>query len=339
MSTISAELEQEFANELGFGGGPSPAAELEGPAVQESEAFFNHLAAMADRSGRAQSLRRIAFAAARSAYGGALAKRPTTIIEGESELEAAAELEQELMAACSAPAREALLPEMEHLGHAASEAETEQEAAEHFLPLIPLAAKFLLPMAAKAAPALMKAGGALAKKVLPKVIAKVAPNLTRGVGNLARTLHRSPLTRNLLRTVPRIAQRTVGNLAQRAARGQRITPKLAGATLARQAARVLGQPRQAVAAFRRSRLLDRRHHLHARRVLGPPRPGSATVGGGGGYAGGGSGGYTGGMPAGVPGGMSAPVPGMPYGGPVAVAAGSGCCPCPPPVATCPSCGR
>jgi hypothetical protein len=336
MSTISAELEQEFANELGFGGGPSPAAELEGPQVQESEAFFNHLAAMADRSGRTQSLRRIAFAAARSAYQGALAKRPTTLIEGESEAQANAELEHELIAACTTPrSAEALLPEMEHLGHAASEAETEQEAAEHFLPLIPLAAKALLPLAAKAAPMLLKAGGAIAKKILPKVIAKVAPNLTRGVGNLARTLHRSPLTRNLLRTVPRIAQRTVGSLAQRAARGQRITPRVAGATLARQAARVLGRPRHAVAAFRRSRLLDRRHHLRARRVLGPPRPGSGvSVGGGGGAPGGGHvplGGVSYAGPAG-------PVPGVPYAGPTVAGVAGGCCPCPPP-AVCPSCGR
>lgn len=326
MSTISAELEQEFAQELGFGGGAQE-AELEGPHVQESESFFNHLAAMADRSGRSQSLRRIALTAARSALRGAAAKRPATIIDGEGELEAAAELEQELVAAISAPRSAAILPEMEHLGHAAAEAETEQEAAEHFLPLIPLAAKALLPLAAKAAPALLKAGGAMAKRVLPKVMSKVAPSLTRGIGNLARTLHRSPVTRNLLRTVPKIARQTVGNLAQRVARGQRITPKAVGRALAKSTARVIGSPKRAVGAFRRSRALDRRHHMRARRVLGPPRRVGMV---GGGYPGG----YAAPAPAmnGVVNAAAGAVPmapvAMPYGGPMG------------PVAhTCPTCGR
>lgn len=355
MSTISAELEQEFAQELGFGG--SQEAELEGPHVQESESFFNHLAAMADRSGRSQSLRRIALTAARSALRGAVSKRPTPAIEGESEMEVAAELEQELVAALSAPRTAALLPEMEHLGHAAAEAETEQEAAEHFLPLIPLAAKALLPLAAKAAPALLKAGGALAKKVLPKVMSKVAPSLTRGIGNLARTLHRSPVTRNLLRTVPKIARQAVGNIAQRVARGQRITPKVVGRTLAKSTARVIGSPKRAVGAFRRSRALDRRHHRRARRVLGPPSrsvrggggyasgPGGGYAGGpGGGYASGPGGGYAsggGGAAGGAPVGMPPPG-GMPYGGmPVPGGPVGGCCPCPPGAtpSACPTCGR
>jgi hypothetical protein len=269
MSTISAELEQEFAHELGGG-----AAELEGPHTQEAEAFFNSLAAMGDRRGRSQSLRRIALAAARSAMRGAATRAP--VIVGEMELEAAAELEQEIARAVVRGAPKECLPEMEHMGHAAAEAETEQEAAEHFLPLIPLAAKALVPLAMKAAPAVLKAGGALLKKAVPKVMSKVVPRLTRGIGNLARTLHRSPATRNLLRTVPKIARGTVASLAKRVARGQPVTARIAGRTLARQTARVLSHPRQAVAAYRRSRMYDRRHHLRARRRVGPPQRGYAA---------------------------------------------------------------
>lgn len=321
MSTISAELEQEFAQELG-----GSSAELEGPHAHEAETFFNHLAAMGDRSGRSQSLRRIALAAAKSAMRGAVT-RPS-VIEGESEQEAEAELELEIARAVArGSGSKDCLPEMEHLGHAAAEAETEQEAAEHFLPLIPLAAKALVPLAMKAAPTLLKAGSAMLKKAVPKLMARVVPRLTRGVGNLARTLHRSPATRNLLRTVPKIARGTVANLAQRVARGQPVTARIAGRTLARQTARVLGRPRQAVAAYRKSRQLDRRHHLRARRRLGPPRPG---YGGGGGAA-----------PVMVPG---APVMAQPggyavpngYPAPVAYAVPVAA---PAPAHTCPTCGR
>ena len=55
---------------------------------------------------------------------------------------------------------------MEHLAHMAAEAESEQEAAEHFLPLVGLAAKKLLPVVARAvAPALRKALPQVARAV------------------------------------------------------------------------------------------------------------------------------------------------------------------------------
>jgi len=61
--------------------------------------------------------------------------------ESEGELEAGMALEL-----YSTPGERAhLAAMMEHEGHAAAEAANEQEAAEHFLPLIPLAAKFLAP--------------------------------------------------------------------------------------------------------------------------------------------------------------------------------------------------
>ena len=63
---LAGELEQELelAHEL------TNEFELEHEQETEHEAFFNHLAAMADRGGRSQALRRIALAAARSALKG-----------------------------------------------------------------------------------------------------------------------------------------------------------------------------------------------------------------------------------------------------------------------------
>jgi hypothetical protein len=165
---------------------------------------------------------------------------------------------------------------MEHEGHAAAEAANEQEAAEHFLPLIPLAAKFIAPkllgFAAKkiGGKFLGKAASQLIRRAAPRILGRVAPRLTRGVANVARTLYRNPTTRPLLHAIPRIARGTMQTLVRRVARGQPVTPKLAVRTLARQTARTLSSPRGLVQAYRRSRAWDRRYHRHARRFLGRP---------------------------------------------------------------------
>jgi len=173
-------------------------------------------------------------------------------LEGEDEFEGESELEQEL-----SPIRK-IYPDamMEHLGELAAEAETEDEAAEHFLPLIGMAASKLLPIAAKAlAP--------VAKRALPriaKVVSRVTPHLTRGVGKIARGLHRRPGARPLLRAVPAIARRTVHSIARQAAHGRRVTPRTAVRTLARQTQRVLGNRRHRSHALRRHHHLERRFH-------------------------------------------------------------------------------
>jgi hypothetical protein len=175
-----------------------------------------------------------------------------TEFAGESELES--EFESELN-----PVRK-IYPDamMEHLAYMASQAETEHEAAEHFLPLIGLAASKLLPVVTKAlSPAL--------KKVLPRVaraVTKVQPRLTRGIATIARGLHRNPTTRPLLRAVPSIARRTVYNVARTAAAGRPVTPVTAVRTLAAQTRRVLGTHPARVQAMRRSRLMDNRLHRH-----------------------------------------------------------------------------
>jgi hypothetical protein len=155
---------------------------------------------------------------------------------------------------------------MEHLAHSAMEAESEHEAAEGFLPLIPMVASKLLPLAAKALPK-------VAGKLLPRVaraVSRVTPHLTRGVGKLTRTLYRNPQTRPLLRAVPSIARRAVTSIAKRAATGAPVTPRHAVRILARQNHGVLSNPQLVKRVLQRSRLIDGRYH----RLAGIPATGS-----------------------------------------------------------------
>ena len=204
--------------------------------------------------------------------------------ESEDELEDEASLEDEGEEEIS-PIRK-VYPDavMEHLGELAAEAESEDEAAEHFLPLIGMAASKLLPVVARAvAPA--------ARKALPKIartVTKMTPRLTQGVAQLARKLHRNPSTRPLLRAVPAIARRTVHSIARQVAHHKPITARSAVRTLARQTARVLGHQRQRRHALRRHHHLDRGFHWrHGRGMVRPHYsqggysvPGYSTGGGG-----------------------------------------------------------
>lgn len=147
---------------------------------------------------------------------------------------------------------------MEHLGHLAAEAETEQEAAEHFLPLIGMAAGKLLPMVARAAMPMVR-------KALPRVVravSRVQPQLTRAIVRIARWLYRQPEMRPLLKALPSIARRTVHVLARQAAAGRVITAEDAIRVLSRQMRKVLGQRSQRLRALRQSGLMDRRLHRH-----------------------------------------------------------------------------
>ncbi len=250
-------------------------------AEAEQEAFFNHLAAAADRGGRAQSLRRVALAAAREAFRGANQRYPVIEGEGELEFELEGELETEnefeFEATLNPVLPGAALAMMEHMAHQAANAESESEAAEHFLPLIPLAAKAILPLAAKALPIVgkidAKVGGKLLGKVAPQILKRVAPNLTRGVSQLARGLYRNQSTRPLIRAVPAIARRTVGKLAKQIAAGRKVTPVSAARTLAQQTQRALRSPQQLRRIYRRGRRADATYHQRARRFVGAPTAG------------------------------------------------------------------
>lgn len=149
---------------------------------------------------------------------------------------------------------------LEHMGFAAAEAQNEEEAAEGFLPLIPMLAAKALPLVAKLGAKVLPK---LAGKVLPraaKAFSRVTPRLTRGVSQIARGLFRNPRTRPLVRTVPTIARRTVTTLAKQAAAGRPVTPMLANRVLASHTRRLLRSPQQTASVIRRARVLDR--HLH-----------------------------------------------------------------------------
>jgi len=144
---------------------------------------------------------------------------------------------------------------MEHLGHAAAEAESEEEAEAFIGALVPLAARFI-PRAASA-------------------VMRVAPNLIRGVAGAARTLRANPATRPLVRALPTVVRRTTANLARQAQAGRRVTPQTAVRTLARQTSRVIGSPAQCAQAYRRSRALDRNYHRSAGPVASATGPAAA----------------------------------------------------------------
>jgi hypothetical protein len=150
---------------------------------------------------------------------------------------------------------------LEHLGHTAAEAANEQEAAEHFLPLIPLAAKMVMPLAAKAL-------GKVAANVAPKLIKHVTPTLTRAVSNITRQVFQSPTTRPLLHAMPKIARSTVAQLAKRVAHGRPVDPRIAVRTLARNTYRTLSNPRTLVNTYHRSLRADGRHHRRIGRYVG-----------------------------------------------------------------------
>jgi hypothetical protein len=186
--------------------------------------------------------------------------------EGEAEDEYEDEYEDESEEELS-PIRK-IYPDamMEHLGELAAEAESEEEAAEHFLPLVGMAASKLLPVVAKAV-------APMAKKAIPKIaraVTKATPHLTKGIGKVAKALHRNPKTRHLLRAVPGIARRTVGHIAHRAARGGHVTPRAAVRTLAKQTRRVLGTPAHRAQALRRHHKLERGFHRRVGRGIARP---------------------------------------------------------------------
>jgi len=237
----------------------------------ESEEFFSRIVGLARRAASSPALRRVGLRAARGALsglggagaalgravggaqGGALGRDlgatlgrhvsgwlPQRELEGEWEYEFEGEGEVN-------PIRR-VYPDaalMEHLGHAAAEAESEEEAEAFLGALVPLAAR-LVPQAASA-------------------VMRVAPSLIRGVAGAARTLRANPATRQLVRTLPTVVRQTTANLARQAQQGRRVTPQTAVRTLARQTSQVIGSPRRTAQAYQRSRALDRRFH----RAAGP----------------------------------------------------------------------
>lgn len=273
-----AELEGEYESEFEAESELEGEYELEGEA--EAEAFFGTLARLARRAVSSPALRRVAQTVARAALNGA---PPQAEYEEEAEWESEYESEAVLN-----PIRR-VYPDalMEHFGHAAAESESESEAEALIGALVPLARRVVtraLPRVARAVarsvtsrprPAISGAAPrsrstmpmrprVMAQRAVPRAHAalrRVSPQLVRGATRVARTLRRTPATRPLVRVMPAIVQRTVNQLGQQAALGQQVTPGQAVQTLASQAARVIGNPQQAVQAYQRAMTLDHNYHL------------------------------------------------------------------------------
>jgi len=316
----------------------------ETPGAFESEMFFQELSQAARRGRSVAAMQRLAMASARAALrqGGvgdieghdSLAFLGQSESESESEGESEAEMEQALQFMQQFPT--AAL--MEHLGHVAAEAETEDEAENFFPLLIPFAAKLAAPLLAKGVGGLAakvggklaaKVGGKLAAKAMPKLakfaakkVAKAVPQMSKSLKGVGKMMLQNRQTRPLVRTLPRIAQRATVDITRQAARGLPITQKTAAQAVARQAAKVLGNPRQAVRAWQGSKNLDRKFHGVAGAAMPPPvevggtsvTPGQVTAGVAGGAANGAGGIVTNGGTGVDTGGTGITTGVSPYGG-------------------------
>jgi hypothetical protein len=259
---VSAMMQQEWEAlgeaEAGF----APEGEWENEFEGESESEFEtEWESEYESSG---DTRQVALETARAvmpgaggmldAYGASLLPQREWESEFEAEFEAQGEWESEYEVN---PVRKVYLDAMlEHMAHEAVHAESEQEAVESFLPLVPMLAGKILPLAAKVGPR-------LAGKIIPRMarhVTRVSPTLSRGISGIARKLYRNPGTRSLLRAVPSIAQRTVRRIAHQAAVGRPVTARSALRTLAQQTYRVLSHPGARSRALRRHRGMDRHYH-------------------------------------------------------------------------------
>jgi hypothetical protein len=229
----------------------------------EAEAFYESVASAA-RAGRSHAaLGRMAMRAARAALveGRGDGRESELYSLGEAEWEVSpAALHQSFLRGEAAPS--ATL--MEHLGHAASEAESEGEQFAFLAPLLPLALK-ALPLAAK-----------VGAKLLPKaasLVAKAAPKLLKGVRGVAKTLASNPATKPLVQAIPQIVRKTTVDLARQVAAGKPMNSDIALRTLARDTAQVLGNPRAVVQTLARAKAADRSYHSRT----GTPAPAGAAA--------------------------------------------------------------
>lgn len=254
---FEGEGELEFEDEGEFEGEFEDEYEYEDESEDEAEAFFGGLFNLVRKGLASPTLRKLGMSAAKSALGAL-----TGGGDGEAEWE-----DEGLLSPIRRIYPDAL---MEHLGHAASEAESEDEVSAAVSPLVSLAASKIMPAAEYMA---AKHGSPKAAKAAPHIahaVMKVSPHMTKAVKQIARTLHRSGSAKPLIRTIPHIVRKATAQLAKHAAHGHPITSKTAVRALARQAAHVLGNPKASVHAYRHSKKLDHRYHGPWYRLKGRP---------------------------------------------------------------------
>lgn len=224
--------------------------ESESPAM-EAEAFLESVRQAARGGRRYRPLALAAMAAARAALSegryGDVESEFESSLEGEWEVTPQA-FHQSFVQREAAPS--AAL--MEHLGHAAAEAESNGEAFAFLSPLLPLALK-ALPLAGKA----LGIGAKFLPKIASKVV-KVAPKLIKGVNAAAKSLRANPATKQLVQALPQVVRRTAADLAQQVAQGKPVNGNVAVRALANQTARLLGNAQTAAQALDRAKSIDQK---------------------------------------------------------------------------------
>jgi hypothetical protein len=280
------EVLPELAGALEVSGHQESEWEWEGEwdGEAEAEGFFDRLAALVAGGGTSPALRRLGASAARAALSGIAELGSGLLPEMEDEMEVSplARVYPDVAGMGGLDPISRVYPEaameMEHLGHVAAESPTMAEAEAHARRMVPVAVKAAPRVAHRVAHASAAPRPAHVVPRAVQAVRRAAPALAHGVTGVTRTLYRNPTTRHLIRTLPSIVANTTSHLVRQAALGRPITPQAAVRTLARQAARVVGNPAHGVRAWRRSRALDRRYH----RVFGPgmvtPRPWVAGAG-------------------------------------------------------------
>jgi hypothetical protein len=251
--------------------------EVESEAESEAEAFFDRLASLASAGGISPALQRLAAAAAESAVAGLHEAAGGSLhemeMEDEMEVSPLARVYADLAGVGGLNPISRIYPEalmeMEHLGHIAAEAPTLAEAEAHARRIVPVAVRVVPVVAHRAAHTVSRPTHVVVPRAV-HAVKKAAPALAHGITGVTRALHRNPATRHLIRAVPTILRATTNQLVQQAAHGRPLTPQAAVHALARQAARVVGNPAHSVQAWRRSRALDKRYH----RALGVGTPGT-----------------------------------------------------------------
>lgn len=239
----------------------------------EAEAFLESVHEAARTGRRYRPLALAAMAAARAALSeGTYPDVESELFETEGDWEISPQAFRQSFVDGEAGPSAAL---MEHLGHAAAEAESDGEAFAFLAPLLPMALK-ALPMASKAL--------GMGAKLLPKVaskVAKVAPKLIKGVNAAAKSLRTNPATRPLVKALPQIVRRTTADLANQVAQGKPLNPQVAVRALAQQTANILSDPQTAAQTLHRAQSIDQKVDQAVSSMVQGVGNGNAGVFGGG----------------------------------------------------------
>ncbi len=97
----------------------------------------------------------------------------------------------------------------------------------------------------------------------PMQVKAVGPTLSSGAARVTRLMKRDPRTKPLVKTVPAIAKKTVATLSKKAEKGKPITPSTAKRVMAKQAVRVLGNPRELTKALAKNEVKRRKVNMKA----------------------------------------------------------------------------